>query len=48
MCETANGCCASIHRAESLTFSLWRITGGGEWLAGERHDQAPPEWRSLV
>ena len=27
MCETANGYCTSIHRAESLTFSLWRITG---------------------
>jgi hypothetical protein len=27
MCETANGCCGSIHREESLTFSLWRITG---------------------
>jgi hypothetical protein len=27
VCETVNGNGASIHHGESLTFSLWRITG---------------------
>lgn len=27
VCETADGYCTSIHHAESLTFSLWRLTG---------------------
>lgn len=34
-------------KCESLTLPL-ADHKGGEWLAGRRRDQAPPEWRGLV
>ena len=39
---------ASIHRCESLTFSLWRLTGAVNGGRDAARDQAPPEWRGLV